>query len=114
MALDDDAIEPEEHAAIDFARIHLVLQRRERIAREQIADLGEQGPAHRIAQIFGELFGGSFGGFQGDIAGEALGDDDVDGSLADIVAFHEADIVEIARGPPRAGCGRPRAPPPGP
>ena len=33
MALDDDAVQPEEHAAIDLARVHLVAQRVEGAAR---------------------------------------------------------------------------------
>ena len=96
MALDDDAVEAEKHSAVDLAWIHLVLQCRERVAGEQIAELGEQRPAHGVAQIFAKLFGGSFGSFQGDIAGKAFGDHDVHGSLADVVALDEADIVEIA------------------
>ncbi len=95
MALDDDAVEAEKYAAVDLAWIHLVLQCRERVAGEQIAELGEQRPAHGVAQIFAKLFGGSFGSFQGDIAGKALGDHDVHGSLADVVALDEADIIEV-------------------
>src|SRR5690349_9550529 len=38
MALDHEAIEPEEHAAIGLVRVHLVAQRLESTAREDIAE----------------------------------------------------------------------------
>ena len=83
----------EEHAAIDLARVHLLAQRVEGAAGEEIADPGHQGAAHRRAQIGGDLPGGAFGGLQRDVAGKALGHDDIDRALADIVAFDEAVIV---------------------
>ena len=45
MALDDDAVEAEEHAAIDGARIELAAQRVERLAGEQRADAAESRSA---------------------------------------------------------------------
>ena len=40
VALDDDAVEAEKHAAIGPARIHALAQLPERRPREQIADAG--------------------------------------------------------------------------
>ena len=97
MALDDDAVEPEEHAAIDLARVHLVAQRVEGALGEEVADLGHQRAAHRRAQIGGDLPGGALGGLERDVAGEALGHHHVDRALADVVALDEAVIVEVGK-----------------
>ena len=40
VALDDDAVEAEEDAAIRLARVHLVAQHAEGVARQQVADAG--------------------------------------------------------------------------
>ena len=104
VALDDDAVEAEEDAAIDPARVHLRAQPLEGVAGEQVADAGQQRPAHRRAQIAGDLPRRALRRLQRDVAGEALGDHHVDRALADIVALDEAEIVEIAAGRPRAAC----------
>src|SRR6266852_5876405 len=95
MALDHEPIEAEKDPAIDLAWIHLVPYGSERLASEQEPDPGRQGPAHGAAQILSQLFGGSFGSFQGDIAGETFSDHNIHRALADIVAFDEAQIVEV-------------------
>ena len=95
MALDDDAVEAEEDAAVGFARIHLLAQRLERRARQQIAEPRRPGAVHGAAQILRELARGAFRGLERDIAGEAFGHHHVDRALADIVAFDEAVIVEM-------------------
>ena len=46
--------------------------------------------------IGADLPGGALGGLQRDVAGKALGDDHVDGALADVVALDEA-VVDEAR-----------------
>src|SRR5271156_581484 len=97
MALDDNAVEPEEHPAIDAARIHPFAQMPESRTREQVADARAQGACHRIAQILAELPRGAFGGFKRDIAGKPFGHDNIDFALADIVAFDEALIIEIGQ-----------------
>ena len=95
VALDDDAIETEEDAAVHLARIHLVAQRRERVARQQVAELGAPRPAHRALEQCRELTRRAFRDLDRDVAGKSFGDDDVDHALADVVALDEADILEI-------------------
>ena len=68
----------------------------ERLPRQQIAEPCAPACGHRAAQICGNLTRRAFGGLQRDIAGEAFGHDDVGRALADVVAFDEADVVEIA------------------
>ena len=67
----------------------------------------QQAVAHRVADILADLLGGALGGLQRDIAGESFGDDDVDRTLAEVVALDETVIVEMGqrrlaqhRGPP--------------
>ena len=62
--------------------------------REEVAEPRRPGARHGRAQIFGDLPRRAFRRLQRDIAGEALGDDDVDRAPAEIVAFHEAAILE--------------------
>src|SRR5262249_32433051 len=94
VALDDDAVEPEENPAIDLSRIHLLLQRAERLARQQITELGSPRAAHRTAQIFAELACGALRGLERYVAGKALRDDDVGGAGGDVSALDEADIIK--------------------
>ena len=54
-----------------------------------------------------DLLGGALGGLQRDVAGEAFGDHDVDGALADVVAFDEAVIVEVRQIAFAQDAGRP-------
>ena len=61
-------------------------------------------------QIFADLARGAFGGFERDIAGKAFGDDDIDGALADIVAFDKAVIIEVGQFLLAQDGGRLRAP----
>ena len=94
VAFHDDAIQAEKHAAIGLAHVHLLAQALEGAPGEHITDLGQQGAAHRGAQIFADLAGGALGGLQRDVAGKALGHDHVDRAFADVVALDEAAIVE--------------------
>jgi hypothetical protein len=95
VALDDDAVEAEEDAAVDLSRIHLVAQRANGVSREHIADAGHQGAAHGVAHIGRDLPRRSFGRLQRDISGEAFRDHHIDGAEADIIPFDEADVIEI-------------------
>src|SRR5450631_4231801 len=95
MAFDDHAVKAKEYSAIDIAWIHPGLQRREGMARQKIADPRHKITAERFATILRDLVGRSFRGLQGDITGEAFGDHGVDRSLADVVAFDKAAVVEI-------------------
>lgn len=61
---------------------------------EDVADPCKKRARHRGAQIFGDLTRRSLCCLQGDIAGKALGDDDIDGAAADIIAFDEAVIFD--------------------
>src|SRR6185437_12980589 len=62
MALDDDAIEAEEDGTVGFARIHLLAQRLESRACQQITEPRRPGAVHGAAQILGELARGAFRG----------------------------------------------------
>ena len=104
MALDDDAVEPEEHAAIDVARIELAADGVERPARQHGAQHREEVGLQRIAQIGANLPRRAFGGLERDVAGKAFGDDDVDGALADVVALDEAVIDESRAARPRSAA----------
>ena len=96
VALDDDAVEAEEHAAVGFARIHLVAQHAER--RRAPADSRSWtrcDSRDRALEIIGELARGALRRLQRDVAGEAFGHHHVDRALADVVAFDEADVVDM-------------------
>ena len=95
MALDHDALQPQQHPAIGLVGIELVAQRLEGLFREQVADPGAPGPRHRAAKILAHLPRGSLGCFNCDIAGEAFGDNDVRSALADAVALDEADECKV-------------------
>ena len=99
VTLDDDAVEAEKHPAVGAAWVQPLAQLAKARAREQITDAGAERALHRGAQILADLAGGAFGGLERDVAGETLGDDDVDLAVADVVAFDEADIVEIGHLP---------------
>ena len=94
MALDDDAVEAEKHAAVDVARVHLLAQRLERLAGEQIADARHQCAAHRLLEVVADLLGGALGGLERDVAGKTFGHHDIDGAASQIVAFDEAVVGE--------------------
>ena len=95
MALDDDAVEAEHHAAVGFRGVQLVAQRLEGVFGKQIADLRAPAARHGVAQEFGNLPRRALGRLQCDVAAKALGDDDVGGALADAVALDEADIIQL-------------------
>src|SRR6478735_1098559 len=94
MALDDDAVEAEEDAAVHTARIHLFAQHVEGALGEEVADLGKQRARHCSAQILTDLPRCTFGRLQSNIAREAFGHDAVDGTLPQVVAFDEAIVLE--------------------
>ena len=92
MALDDDPLQAEKHAAINGARVHTPTQFLKGAARQQIAEFGEERAVHRLPEIGGDLLGCAFGRFQGDVAGEAFGDDNVNVATADAVALDKAGV----------------------
>src|SRR5579864_1150901 len=95
VALDDNAVEAQKHAAVRTPRVDALLQLAKRGAGEQIADARAERAAHGVPDVFTHLPRRAFGGFQSDVAGKAFGDDDIDLAEADIVAFDEADIIEV-------------------
>src|SRR5262245_62348602 len=101
MALDDDAVEPEEHAAVRLARIHRRAERMVCAARQEIAELAHQVAAHLALEKVGDLARGALGGLERDIAGKTFGHHHIHGSLANVVALDEANILEL-RELPRA------------
>src|SRR5690606_27221376 len=68
MALDDDAVEAEEHAAVRLARVHLLAHAVEGALGENVAELGEPGTRHSRAQVFGDLPRRAFRRLQGDVS----------------------------------------------
>src|SRR3954466_16223709 len=73
MALDHDTGQPEEHAAIRLARVHLVPQSLEGRTGEQVAEPGAPGARYRRTQQLGDLARGSFRGLDRDVAGDPFG-----------------------------------------
>src|SRR5712692_11678903 len=90
VALDDDAVETEEDATVRLARIHLVAERAEGAARQQVAEPGRQRAAHLALEDLAELAGGALGRLERDIAGKTFGHHHVHRPLADVVALDEA------------------------
>ena len=92
MAFDDDAVEPEKNAAIGRGADPCagaaagMPSGRTNIRSGQLSDC-----LIARSEIFADLARGAFGGLERDVAGKAFGDDDIDRTLADIVAFDEAD-----------------------
>ena len=104
-------LRPRKTPPFDLRGSILSLQRAERRARQQIAELPDQRAVHaRALSNSADLPCGALRGLERDVAGKAFGHHHVDRPLADIVALDEADIVEMRRLTARAGCGRPRAP----
>src|SRR5262245_54552816 len=94
MALHDDAVQPQEDAAIRFTDVHLLAQPGESPLRKHVADARHQRSAHGSSQILSKLPDGSLRGLQRDIAREALGYHHVDRALADVVALDEAAVLQ--------------------
>ena len=95
VAFDRDAVEPEERAAVEAARIHLFLQNAEaagaQAMRRAATAIDRRIAARRYSLI---CVRGALGGLERDIAGKALDDHDIDHTLPDLVALDEAAIVE--------------------
>src|SRR6476660_5089420 len=87
VALHDNAVQPEENAAVQLARVHLLLEGTKGALGQRGAGASEKRPPHGCAKIFADLLSGSLGGLQGDVAGEAVGDHDVRSAVADFVAL---------------------------
>src|SRR5262249_57652880 len=94
-AVDHDGVETKKNTAIRFARIHLIRERAERATRQDVAKLPRQRTVHLMFEILAELARGSLGALEGNVAGKAFGHHHIDRSLADIVAFNEADVFEL-------------------
>src|SRR6516165_9769195 len=97
MTLDHDAPQSEQHPRIGFLRVQLVAQRPERLPCKQIAELRAHGTRERRAQEIVDLSCRSLGGLERNIAAETFGYDDVGGSLANAIAFDEADIFKLGK-----------------
>src|SRR5579883_3016598 len=95
MAFNDNTVKAKEYSPVDSARIHLGLHPCKGMAREQIADFRKNITAERLAHILPHLTGRAFRCFYGDVAGKAFGDNDIDCSLAYIIALNESMIDEI-------------------
>src|SRR5262249_35798971 len=97
MTFDDDAVEPEEDSPIRFSWIHFLSQGSKSLPRKQIAKPRGPGPVHCRAQLRGEVMRRPFGGLQCDISSEPFGDDNVDDTFADVIAFDKSVIVEVRK-----------------
>src|SRR5262249_50583750 len=95
MAFDDNTVEAEEHAAVALPGVHPIAQHGESLTREQGADLGQPGPAHRALEQFGKLTSRALRRLDGDIAGKPFGDHDVDDTLANVASLDEPDILQL-------------------
>src|ERR1051326_2971243 len=95
VAFDDDAVQPEKHAAVRTARVDALPQPLKRRAGEQIADARAKRAAHGVPHVLAHLPRRAFGGLERNVAGKAFGHDDVDLAEADIVALDEADIFKV-------------------
>src|SRR5579883_3494 len=104
MALDADAVEPEEDRAVVAARIEPLAQLLERARGEEIADARHQRILKGGTQEVHEQACRSLAHFYGDVAGKAVGHDDVYRACSNVVAFDKA--VKADR---RAGIAQPRA-----
>ena len=95
VALDDNAVQSEENAAIGFVGVQLVAQQLEGGSGKQITDPGAPRSRQRGAQEFADLPRRALGNLDGDVAAEALGDDDIGRTLADAVALDKADEFHL-------------------
>src|SRR6195256_1426967 len=95
VALDDDAVEAEENAAIRLARIHLLVERAERAARQQVAESPDQRTVHLALEQLAKLAGGALRGLERNVSGKTFGHHHIHRPLADIVALDEAEILEL-------------------
>src|SRR4029078_2671569 len=95
MAFDHNAVETKKYSTVRFARIHLVTQRAEGLARKQIAEACCPCAIHCRAQIRCELMRRPLRGLQRNVACKPFSDHDVHRTLADIVALDEAMVVEM-------------------
>ena len=109
MTFHHHAVESEKHAAVERARIELLAQRAQRAGGEDRAQPAEERALQRAPEIMRDELRGAFGGLQRHVAGEAVGDDNVDGTGADIVTLDKA--AELDRQvATRAGSARRASP----
>src|SRR6516164_4306874 len=97
MSFDYAAAEAEEDSPARFSWIHFLPQGPKSLPRKQIAEPRGPGPVHRRAQIRGKLMRRPFGSLQRDISSEAFGDDNVDDTFPDVIAFDKSMIVEMRK-----------------
>ncbi len=96
VAFHHKPVEAEKDRAVDLSRIHLLAQMVECGFGEKIAYAGHQRAAHGGAKILRDLARSALRGLERDVACKALGNDHVHRALAEIVALHEAVIVEVS------------------
>src|SRR6185436_16387505 len=95
VALDDDAVETEENAAVRLARIHLLVERAECAPRQQVAELPDRRAVQLVPEQLAELAGGALRRLERDISRKSFGHHHVHRPLADIAALDEAEILEL-------------------
>src|SRR6185295_14669854 len=98
VALDGDAVEPQEWATIETPGIHAVLERAQATRGEQGADPCGPRTRQRLAHVGRHLPRRTFGGLERHIARETLHDHHIGHALADLVALDETAIVDLQIG----------------
>src|SRR5262249_13831972 len=94
VALHDNSIQAEKDAAVQLARIHLLFQGAKCALRQNRACAREPRSLHGGTQILTDLLSGSLRRLKGDFAGVTVGNNDVGGAMADIVALDEAAKID--------------------
>src|SRR5262245_33023821 len=95
MALDGDAVESQERAAIEAPRIHAVLERAQAARSEEGADPRAPRTRQRLAYVGRHLPRRTLRGLERHIAREALHHHHIGHALPDLVALDEAAIVDL-------------------
>src|SRR6187431_2979250 len=95
MAFDHNAVETKKYSTVRFARIHLVTQRAEGLARKQITEARRPSAIHCRAQIRCELMRRALCGLQRNVTGKPFSHHNVHHTLTDVVTLDEAMVVEM-------------------
>src|SRR5688500_4283601 len=96
VALQHDAVEPDEARSVITARVDALAQPLQRRLSHDPLDVAEQAAPKLLLQECADQSSDAFHRLQRYIADESVADDDVDVRMKDAVALDEADVVQAA------------------
>src|SRR5437763_6221549 len=98
VTLEDQAAQTQEGGAVVAAVVHAALQRADHRVGGQRGELGERVAGEFLLEETRDEGRDAFAGLEHHVAHEAVAHDDLRRALEDVVAFHVAVVIEVARG----------------